>query len=136
MLQHGGTMSNRSAKEMESLRFHLKKNEIKVEGEIPTRLIMLKCFFYNSIIFEKSVAEYTEEFYKLMAQIDIQDTEERLVSRHVGGLRLAVYDEVQVRKMNDAYLLAFKVEVKLSRGSTWKYTEVHNSTHLQRRKHQ
>ncbi|KAL4196278.1 hypothetical protein AMTRI_Chr04g245380 [Amborella trichopoda] len=65
----------------------------------------------------KSAAEYTKEFYKLIARNDIQETEEQLVSRYVVEMH-------QLWKINDDYQLALKVEVKLSCGSARKYVEV------------
>jgi hypothetical protein len=35
----------------------------------------------------KSVDEYTEEFHKLLAQVDLLESNDQLVSRYIGGLR-------------------------------------------------
>ncbi|KAL4182900.1 hypothetical protein AMTRI_Chr11g152470 [Amborella trichopoda] len=108
MLRHGGTKSSR---------------HVKVKG-IDYTLFFSQ--FDNLQQETKSMSEYTEEFYKLMARNDIQETEEQLVSRYVGGLRLAIRDEVEMHWLwiKNAYQLALKVEAKLSRGCAWKYVEV------------
>ncbi|KAK0592440.1 hypothetical protein LWI29_019234 [Acer saccharum] len=54
----------------------------------------------------KSVQDYTEEFYKLMARNVTQEIEEQLVARYVGGLRISIRDELEVHqlwKVADAY---------------------------------
>nr|KAJ0225478.1 hypothetical protein LSAT_V11C100042380 [Lactuca sativa] len=42
----------------------------------------------------KSVDDYTTEFYQLIARNDIQETEEQLVARYLGGLRVQIMDFV------------------------------------------
>nr|XP_043630172.1 uncharacterized protein LOC122601481 [Erigeron canadensis] len=44
----------------------------------------------------KSVEDYTTEFYQLIARNDIQETEEQLVSRYIGGLRVQIMDFVNM----------------------------------------
>ncbi|GKA78787.1 reverse transcriptase domain-containing protein [Tanacetum coccineum] len=40
----------------------------------------------------KSVEDYTIEFYQLIARNDIQETDDQLVSRYIGGLRVQIMD--------------------------------------------
>ncbi|KAJ7971568.1 RNA-directed DNA polymerase [Quillaja saponaria] len=80
--------------------------------------------FNNLLQGTKSVHDYIEEFYKLMALKSTQETEEQLVTRYVGGLRKAIRDEVELQRLfrlSDAYQLALKVEAKLACGGNKKY---------------
>ncbi|KAG6472144.1 hypothetical protein ZIOFF_069601 [Zingiber officinale] len=75
----------------------------------------------------KSVTDYTEEFYRLMARIDNQESEDQLVARYVNGLKATIKDEVEMQqlwKLNDAYQLALKVESKLLRRGAKKFADV------------
>ncbi|KAG6523183.1 hypothetical protein ZIOFF_013036 [Zingiber officinale] len=75
----------------------------------------------------KSVTDYTEEFYRLMARIDNQESEDQLVARYVNGLKATIKDEVEMQqlwKLNDAYQLALKVESKLLRHGAKKFADV------------
>ncbi|XP_059632678.1 uncharacterized protein LOC132275240 [Cornus florida] len=79
---------------------------------------------------EKMKSRLQEKFLPLdfaQTQNDIQETEEQLVSRYVGGLKIPIHDEVeiyQVWRVNDAYQLALKVEAKLARGGAKKFIYV------------
>ncbi|KAI3760252.1 hypothetical protein L1987_50645 [Smallanthus sonchifolius] len=44
----------------------------------------------------RSVDEYTTEFYHLVARNDIQETDEQLVARYIGGLRVQIMDSVNL----------------------------------------
>jgi hypothetical protein len=44
----------------------------------------------------KSVDEYTEEFHKLLARVDLSELDEQLVSRYIGGLRVQIQDTVNL----------------------------------------
>ena len=44
----------------------------------------------------KSVNDYTDEFYQLIARNDIMETEEQLTARFVGGLRMQIQDMVNM----------------------------------------
>nr|GEZ76962.1 putative reverse transcriptase domain-containing protein [Tanacetum cinerariifolium] len=44
----------------------------------------------------KSVEDYTTEFYQLIARNDIQEREDQLVSRYIGGLRVQIMDSVNM----------------------------------------
>ncbi|XP_076931934.1 uncharacterized protein LOC143597275 [Bidens hawaiensis] len=44
----------------------------------------------------KSVDDYTTEFYHLIARNDIQETDEQLVARYIGGLRVQIMDSVNL----------------------------------------
>ncbi|GJX32580.1 putative nucleotidyltransferase, ribonuclease H [Tanacetum coccineum] len=61
----------------------------------------------------KSIEDYTTEFYQFIARNDIQETEDQLVSRYIGGLRVQIMDSVNMfdpMTLSDAYqrALAFK----------------------------
>ncbi|GKD73536.1 reverse transcriptase domain-containing protein, partial [Tanacetum coccineum] len=44
----------------------------------------------------KFVKDYTTEFYQLIARNDIQETDDQLVSRYIGGLRVQIMDSVNM----------------------------------------
>ncbi|GJV41637.1 putative nucleotidyltransferase, ribonuclease H [Tanacetum coccineum] len=44
----------------------------------------------------KSVEDYTTKFYQLIARNDIQETDDQLVSRYIGGLRVQIMDSVNI----------------------------------------
>ncbi|XP_076901793.1 uncharacterized protein LOC143556338 [Bidens hawaiensis] len=44
----------------------------------------------------RSVDEYTTEFYHLISSNDIQETDEKLVARYIGGLRVQIMDSVNL----------------------------------------
>ncbi|GJS92900.1 putative reverse transcriptase domain-containing protein [Tanacetum coccineum] len=61
----------------------------------------------------KSVEDYTTEFYQLIARNDIQETEDQLVSRYIGGLRVQIMDSVNMfdpMTLSDAYQRALAFE--------------------------
>ncbi|GKC29296.1 putative reverse transcriptase domain-containing protein [Tanacetum coccineum] len=61
----------------------------------------------------KSVEDYTTEFYQLIARNDIQETEDQLVSRYIGGLRVQIMDSVNMfdpMTLFDAYQRALAFE--------------------------
>ncbi|GKC64328.1 reverse transcriptase domain-containing protein [Tanacetum coccineum] len=61
----------------------------------------------------KSVEDYTTEFYQLIVRNDIQETEDQLVSRYIGGLRVQIMDYVNMfdpMTLSDAYQRALAFE--------------------------
>nr|XP_043611716.1 uncharacterized protein LOC122583367 [Erigeron canadensis] len=61
----------------------------------------------------KSVEDYTTEFYQLIARNDIQETEEQLVSRYIGGLRVQIMEFVNMFdpvKLSEAHQRALAYE--------------------------
>jgi hypothetical protein len=68
----------------------------------------------------KSIDEYTEEFHKLLAQVDLSESDDQLVSRYIGGLRTQIQDTVNpFDPMNilSAHQRALLVKKTLARGS-------------------
>jgi hypothetical protein len=68
----------------------------------------------------KSVDEYTEEFHKLLARVDLSESDEQLVSRYIGGLRTQIQDTVNLFdpvNISSAHQRALLVEKTLARGS-------------------
>lgn len=71
----------------------------------------------------KSVEDYTTEFYQLIARNDIQETDEQLVSRYIGGLRVQIMESVNMFDpvtLSDAYqrALAFEKQNRRVGGSS------------------
>nr|GEY11566.1 hypothetical protein [Tanacetum cinerariifolium] len=61
----------------------------------------------------KSVEDYTTKFYELIARNDIQETDDQLVSRYIGGLRVRIMDYVNMfdlMTLSDAYQRALAFE--------------------------
>nr|GFB12622.1 reverse transcriptase domain-containing protein [Tanacetum cinerariifolium] len=61
----------------------------------------------------KSVEDYTTEFYQLIARNDIQEREDQLVSRYIGGLRVQIMDSVNMFDpvtLSDAFQRALAFE--------------------------
>ncbi|GJZ81306.1 putative nucleotidyltransferase, ribonuclease H [Tanacetum coccineum] len=61
----------------------------------------------------KSVEDYATEFYQLIARNDIQEIEDQLVSRYIGGLRVQIMDFVNMfdpMTLSDAYQRALAFE--------------------------
>nr|GEY91372.1 putative reverse transcriptase domain-containing protein [Tanacetum cinerariifolium] len=61
----------------------------------------------------KSVEDYTTEFYQLIARNDIQESEDQLVSRYIGGLRVQIMDSVNMfdpMTLSDAFQRALAFE--------------------------
>jgi hypothetical protein len=68
----------------------------------------------------KSVDEYTEEFHKLLARVDLSKLDEQLVSRYIGGLRTQIQDTINLFdpvNISSAHQRALLVEKTLARGS-------------------
>jgi hypothetical protein len=68
----------------------------------------------------KSVDEYTEEFHKVLARVDLSESDEQLVSRYIGGLRIQIQDTVNLFDHVNillAHQRALLVEKTLARGS-------------------
>ncbi|GJV49107.1 hypothetical protein Tco_1439319 [Tanacetum coccineum] len=59
------------------------------------------------------VTNYTTEFYQLIARNDIEETDDQLVSRYIGGLRVQIMDSVNMFdlvSLSDAYQRALSFE--------------------------
>ncbi|XP_076944916.1 uncharacterized protein LOC143615753 [Bidens hawaiensis] len=63
----------------------------------------------------RSVDEYTTEFYHLISRNDIQETDEQIVARYIGGLRVQIMDSVNLfdpLTVAEAYQRALAFEKK------------------------
>ncbi|XP_068649233.1 uncharacterized protein [Aristolochia californica] len=66
----------------------------------------------------RSVDDYTEEFYQLLARNDLSETEEQLVARYLGGLRQPLQDVLCLHLLwtvSEAFQRALVVEQQLHR---------------------
>lgn len=68
----------------------------------------------------RTVNEYTEEFYRLNSRVNLSETEDQLIARYIGGLKLAIQERLALQgvwTMTDAVNLAMKVENQINRSS-------------------
>ena len=68
----------------------------------------------------KSVDEYMEGFHKLLARVDLSESDDQLVLRYIGGLRTQIQDTVNLFdpvNISSAHQRVLLVEKTLSRGS-------------------
>ncbi|KAI0495115.1 hypothetical protein KFK09_025262 [Dendrobium nobile] len=66
----------------------------------------------------RTVSEYTEEFYSLSARNDLNETSNQLVARYIGGLRESIQDKLELNSvwsLSQAVNFALKAEIQLSR---------------------
>ena len=65
-----------------------------------------------------SVEEYTEAFYRLVAQVDLNESEEQLVARFLSGLKPPIQDALSLHQLwyiSKAYNRALMFEKQLER---------------------
>jgi hypothetical protein len=68
----------------------------------------------------KSVDEYTEEFQKLLARVDLSESDDQIVSQYIGGLRTQIQDMVNLFdpvNISSTHQRALLVEKTLAQGS-------------------
>lgn len=61
------------------------------------------------------MADYTENFYKLMSRITLNETDDQLVARYVSGLKFGLRGELILHSLDSlegAYQMALKAEEK------------------------
>ncbi|PKU86669.1 RNA-directed DNA polymerase [Dendrobium catenatum] len=67
---------------------------------------------------QRTVSEYTEEFYRLSARNNLLESENQLVARYVGGLKEALQDKLELNSvwsLSQAVNFALKAEAQLHR---------------------
>ncbi|PKU71894.1 RNA-directed DNA polymerase [Dendrobium catenatum] len=68
----------------------------------------------------RSVNDYTEEFYRLSARNNLQESENQLVARYVGGLKDPIQDKLELNSvwtLSQAVNFALKAELQMQRHS-------------------
>jgi hypothetical protein len=68
----------------------------------------------------KSVDECTEEFQKLLARVDLSESDDQIVSQYIGGLRTQIQDMVNLFdpvNISSTHQRALLVEKTLAQGS-------------------
>ncbi|KAI0498353.1 hypothetical protein KFK09_021594 [Dendrobium nobile] len=76
----------------------------------------------------RSVSEYTEEFNRLSARNDLNETANQLVARYIGGLKDNIQDQLELNavwSIPQAVNLAMKIEMQHSRKSWFPYSRRH-----------
>ncbi|KAI0514129.1 hypothetical protein KFK09_010163 [Dendrobium nobile] len=66
----------------------------------------------------RSINGYTEEFYRLSVRNNLNESENQLVARYVGGLKEAIQDKLELNtvwSLSQAVNYALKVEIQQSR---------------------
>ncbi|PKU73240.1 RNA-directed DNA polymerase [Dendrobium catenatum] len=79
---------------------------------------MLYLKYQHCIQGGRSVSEYTEEFYRLSARNDLNETTNQLVARYIGGLKEGIQDKLEmssVWSLSEAVNFALKAELQLGR---------------------
>ncbi|KAG5531637.1 hypothetical protein RHGRI_026305 [Rhododendron griersonianum] len=64
---------------------------------------------------EQSVANYTEQFYKLLSCINLTETDDQFVARYISGSKLNLQGELMmhpIHSLEKAYQMALKAEEK------------------------
>ena len=68
----------------------------------------------------RTINEYTKKFYRLNAQVNLSETEDQLIVRYIGGLKLVIQDRLALQgvwTMTDAITLVMKVENQINRST-------------------
>jgi hypothetical protein len=113
--------SNRRRQGKQLVRTWLKmKKLMKARFLPPDYEQMLYQQFQNCRQGTRSVTDYTEEFYRLDHWNNLTKTEGQQVARYVGGLRMAIQDQVSLHTvwtLSEAVNLAMKIESQMARRS-------------------
>lgn len=67
---------------------------------------------------EQNVASYTEEFYKYLSRLNLNETDDQLVARYLSGLKISIYDELILHRINnleEAFQMSLRAKEKLTR---------------------
>ena len=67
---------------------------------------------------EKSVQEYTEDFYQVLIRFGHAEFDKEKVSLYINGLRMSIQEELsldQIMSIEEAYQFFLKVEEKLNK---------------------
>lgn len=78
----------------------------------------INCYQLN----DQYVADYTEQFYKLMSRVNLYEPDNQLVARYVSGLKYNLKEFMMhsFNSLKEAYQMALKVEEKLKWSSYWR----------------
>ncbi|PKU65568.1 hypothetical protein MA16_Dca024876 [Dendrobium catenatum] len=73
----------------------------------------------------RSVSEYTEEFHRLSARNNLNESMNQLVARYIGGLKYSIQDRLELNaiwSLSQAINFALRAEIQLSRTSRSTFT--------------
>lgn len=79
---------------------------------------MLYLQYQHCVQGERHVNVYAEDFYRLSARNNLNETEQQLVARYIGGLKESLQDKVELNTVwspSQAINLAFKAELQTNR---------------------
>ncbi|KAI0495171.1 hypothetical protein KFK09_025321 [Dendrobium nobile] len=79
---------------------------------------MLYMQYQHCVQGNRSVSDYTEEFHRLCARNNLNETSNQLVARYVGGLKEAIQDKLELNtvwSLSQAVNYALKVEMQMAR---------------------
>lgn len=72
----------------------------------------------------ESVSAYTEEFYRLSARNNLNESPQQLVAHYIGGLKESIQDKLELSSiwsLSQAVNFAYKAEIQLNR-TPWNHT--------------
>lgn len=73
----------------------------------------------------RSVSQYTEDFYRLNAWNNLSESTQQLIARYIGGLRENIQDKLELNSvwsLSQAVNFAYKAEIQLNQQPRFQYS--------------